>query len=135
MKRLRPNGYISKAAGPAITIHASAHDAKCFAESLDAEFSAGFAAALEDVFERKYGRELADYFRAARRRRDGKKKRPRYYPLLRFELHDPGKRLFQVKRIAFTGDEEWCPLEKLTLPAAILRFLPHLGRDSFFDLL
>lgn len=135
LKRLRPSAYICKVRGRAITIHASAHDGKCFSESLDAEFSAGFASALEEIFERRYGRELADYFRAERLRRNGKRKPVRYYPLLRFELYDPKKRIFQVKRIYFSGDQEWLALETMPLSAAVMKYVPHLGRDSFFSLL
>ena len=135
LQRLRPNAYACEVRGKSITIYASAHDGKCFAESLDAEFSAGFAAALEEILERKFGKELADYFRAERMRRDGDPKPRRFYPLLRFELVDERRRAFQVKRIYFSGDQDWLALERLPLTAAVLKYVPHLGRESFFGLL
>jgi hypothetical protein len=133
--RLRPNAYACEVRGKAITIHASAHDGKCFADSLDSEFSAGFAAALEEILERKHGKELADYFRAERLRRDGAPKPQRFYPLLRFELEDRKHRAFWVKRIYFSGDQDWLALERLPLSAAVMKYVPHLGRESFFGLL
>ena len=131
----RPHGYKAAVMDKAITIFASALDRKTFSGSLDAEFAEGFAAALEETLARKYGRELADLFRVRRQARDGSGGHLRYYPLLQFELSDRRRRLFKVKRIYFTGDQDWLLLETLSLSAALMKYLPHLGKDSFFDLL
>jgi len=135
LRRIRPFAYELEVGRKSLTIFASSQDWKCFSESVDAEFSAGFAAALEEMFERRYGRELADLFRARRLRRDGHSRRPRFYPLLRFELVDRTRRIFRVRRICFTGDSDWLDLQDLPLPAAVMRYVPHLGRDSFFNLM
>ena len=131
----RPHGYKAAVRDNAITIFASALDRKTYSGSLDAEFAEGFAAALEETLARKYGRELADLFRVRRQARDGSGGHLRYYPLLQFELADRRRRLFKVKRIYFTGDQDWLLLETLSLSAALMKYLPHLGKDSFFDLL
>lgn len=133
--KIRSNAYQATIRDRAITIFASANDWKTYTETLDAEFSEGFAAAIEETLSRKYGRELANLFRVRRKERDGVKKPLRYYPLLQFELADPNSREFKVKRIYFTGDQDWLVLETLPLSTAILRYIPHLGRNSFFDLL
>lgn len=70
----------------------------------------------------------------ARRKRQGDK-RPRFYPLLRFVLTDRRQRLFAVERVCFTGEASWIRLEVLPLSVAVMKYLPHLGRDSFFDLI
>lgn len=136
LEEVRPrDAYTLELSGRAMTVFASARDGRCFTDSLDAEFSLGFAHALEEVFERRYGHELAGLFHAAQRRRQKESRKERYYPLLRFELTDVVNRLFWVKRIYFSGDQDWLPLERLPLAAAVAKYMPHLGRDSFFDLL
>ena len=135
ISRLRPNGYRVHIGDRCITILASAQDHKSFSSSVDAEFADGFAAALEEMFARRYGPQLAAMFRAKRLAHAGLAKNPRFYPLLRFQLADKMRRIFWVARIYFSGDQDWLQLEKLSLPAALMKYAPHLGRDSFFDLL
>ena len=118
---------------PSPGTYASAQDRKCFTESLDAEFADGFADALTDALAKKYPPELVAMFRARRRRHDAK--RPRFFPLLQFVVTDRTKRLFAVERVCFTGQSDWIRLETLPLSAAVMKYLPHLGRDSFFDLM
>jgi len=129
----RPFAYELDVEGRSATVYASAQDRKCFAESLDAEFADGFADALTKTLAKRYPPELVAMFRARRRRQDAK--RPRFYPLLRFVIADRTKRLFAVERVCFTGESSWIRLEVLPLSAAVMKYLPHLGRDSFFDLM
>lgn len=133
VKRLRPFAYKLDIDGPAATVYASALDRKCFTESLDAEFANGFADALTKALAGRYSPDLVAMFRARRKEKDAK--RSRFYPLLRFVVSDKDKRLFAVERVCFTGDSAWARLEVLPLTAAMLKYLPHLGRDSFFDLI
>ena len=133
MKNLRPFAYLLDIDGNAATVYASAEDRKCFLESLDAEFAEGFAEALTRALAKRYSRELVDMFRA--RRKEQNARRPRYYPLLRFVLVDKRERRFAVERVCFTGESSWIRLEMLPLTAAVMKYLPHLGRDSFFDLI
>lgn len=133
LERCRPFAYELDIEGSAATVYASAEDRKCFLESLDAEFADGFADALTKTLAKRYSPELVAMFRA--RRKEKTPKRPRYYPLLRFVIADKERRLFAVERVCFTGDKGWVRLETLPLSAAVLKYLPHLGRDSFFDLI
>jgi len=132
MERLRPFAYALDIDGKAATVYASAEDRKCFLESLDAEFADGFAEALAKALAKRYSPELVEMFRA--RRKEQNAKRPRYYPLLRFVVTDKRQRQFAVERVCFSGESSWIRLEVLPLPAAVMKYLPHLGRDSFFDL-
>jgi len=131
--RFRPFAYELDIDGKAATVYASAEDRKCFLESLDAEFADGFADALTRALAKRYSPDLVEMFRA--RRKEQNAKRPRFYPLLRFVIADKRERLFAVERVCFTGESSWIRLEVLPLPAAVMKYLPHLGRDSFFDLI
>ena len=133
LSHLRPAGYELDFEGRAATVYASALDRKSFAGSIDADFAEGFAEVLTKALAKKYPPELVAMFRA--RRQQETAKRPRLYPLLRFVLTDKDRRLFAVERVCFTGDRAWVRLEALPLSAALMKYLPHLGRDSFFDLI
>lgn len=135
--------------GGTITIYANARDRAPFTESLDAEFAEGFAAALEEFFAKRYGRGVAHWFRTRRTGRgaqgpDGRdstvkpgvaRRGERYFPLLRFTLARRRERLFRVERVCFVGDRRWQALETLPLREAVEKYVPHLGRATFFDLL
>lgn len=133
MDQFRPFAYVLDIEGKAATVYASAEDRKCFLESLDAEFAEGFAEALNKALAKRYSPELVDMFRA--RRKEENAKRPRFYPLLRFVMVDKKQRRCAVERVAFSGENSWIRLEVLSLPAALTKYLPHLGRQSFFDLI
>src|SRR5690606_36868728 len=131
-ENLRPFAYLLDIDGKAATIYASSEDRKCFLESLDAEFADGFADALTNALAKRYSSELVNMFRARRKQKNAK--RPKHYPLLRFVLIDKRKRQFAVERVCFSGESSWIRLEVLSLSAAVTKYPPHLGRDSFFDL-
>jgi hypothetical protein len=133
LEQFRPFAYELDIDGRAATVYASAEDRRCFLESLDAEFAEGFAEALTKALAKRFSPELIEMFRA--RRKQQNEKRPRYYPLLRFVIVDRRERRFAVERVCFTGESSWIRLEILRLPAAVMKYLPHLGRDSFFDLI
>ena len=132
-ENLRPFAYLLDIDGKAATIYASAEDRQCFLESLDAEFADGFADALTKALAKRYTPELVEMFRA--RRKEKNAKRPRYYPLLRFILVDKRQRRFAVERVCFSGESSWIRLEVLPLADAVAKYLPHLGQNSFFDLI
>ena len=133
MKNLRPFAYVLDIDGRAATVYASAEDRKCFLESLDVEFADGFADALTRALAKRYSPELVAMFRA--RRKEQNARRPRYYPLLRFVLVEKRMRRFAVERVCFSGESSWIRLEEMPLSEAVTKYLPHLGRDSFFDLI
>jgi len=62
--------------------------------------------------------------------------RPTYSPVLRFRLVDPEERRFAVQRMCYRGSiDGWLSLHDAgPLPSMAARYIPHLGRDSFFEL-
>jgi hypothetical protein len=59
-----------------------------------------------------------------------------YSPVLRFVLDDPGSRTFHVERMTYRGDGGWSwPLAGGKLTELAKKYLPHLGEESFFDLM
>lgn len=133
MEKMRPFAYLLDIDGKMATIYASAEDRKSFQESLDAEFAEGFADALNKTLSKRYSPELVNMFRARQKERNTR--RSRYYPLLRFVLVDKHQRYFSVERVCFSGESNWIRIEVLPFSAAVMKYLPHLGRDSFFDLM
>lgn len=129
----RPYAYRLDIDGRIATIYASADDRRCFSESLEAEFAEGFSQALRTLLTKRYSAELIEVFRS--RCEAKRNRRPRYYPLMRFVLVDKKRRIFAVERVCFTGEGSWIRLATLSLPAALMKYLPHLGRDSFFELI
>ena len=60
----------------------------------------------------------------------------RYSPILKFDLADEKTRRFSAHRMGFRGEGGWSyPLEHGALDPLIRQLLPHLGKDSFFDLM
>ena len=61
----------------------------------------------------------------------------RVEPVLQFELVDAENRRFWVHRMCFTGEPDWLPIDPnpLSINEAADRYMPHLGQESFFELL
>lgn len=58
-----------------------------------------------------------------------------YEPFFKFELDDPEARLFSVFRMCYmTIDGEWMYLESGSLEAFAKKYLPHIAKESFFEL-
>ena len=59
-----------------------------------------------------------------------------YSPMMRFVLHDREKRTFTPQRYCFRGSiDDWIDIGAAgPLGALVRRFIPHLDRESFFDL-
>ena len=60
-----------------------------------------------------------------------------YMKMLRFTLLDEEQRLYGVDRWCFRGSvDDWIPLKSpVPLERALRDYAPHLGRESFYDLL
>lgn len=57
-------------------------------------------------------------------------------PVLRFQLADKDQRLFDVERMTYRGEGGWKSLWHVeTLPELARKYLSHLGRESFFELI
>lgn len=58
-----------------------------------------------------------------------------YRPVMRFVLDEETSRTFSVERMTYRGEGGWSwTLQTGTLKELLSKYLPHLGRDSFFDL-
>lgn len=59
-----------------------------------------------------------------------------YSPVMRFILEDEENRLFSVQRYCFRGSvDDWIEIGGAQhLEAIVEQFMPHLGRESFFEL-
>jgi hypothetical protein len=61
-----------------------------------------------------------------------------YDPVLRFRLVDEERRMFAVDRMTYSGEGGWRPLwtmSRAPLEQAVKQYVPHLGKDSFFELI
>lgn len=58
-------------------------------------------------------------------------------PMMRFTLIDDKKRLFSVDRWCFLGSiDDWFPLaDAADLSKQVKKYIPHLGKQSFFELM
>jgi hypothetical protein len=69
--------------------------------------------------------------------RDWLMKKAVYSAMFRFKLINEKKRLFAVDRWCFKGSiDNWFPLESAqSLEKQARQFLPHLGKESFYELM
>lgn len=62
--------------------------------------------------------------------------RSRVEPVMRFVLHDASRHTFSVERMTYRGRCDWWPVSgPMSLEFAARKFLKHLGKDSFFELM
>ncbi|HUU98024.1 MAG TPA: hypothetical protein VM487_20005 [Phycisphaerae bacterium] len=59
----------------------------------------------------------------------------RYAPVLRFKLVDRKRLLFEVARMTYRGEGGWHALAIMPLATAVKKYVKHVGRDSFFELM
>ncbi len=70
--------------------------------------------------------------------RDWMMRHSNYTKMMRFSLVDTGKRTFVVQRWCFRGSiDDWIQLLgcRGRLPDLVRKCVPHLGKDSFYDLM
>jgi len=58
-----------------------------------------------------------------------------YEPALRFELVDDDARVFEASRMMHIGDADWWSLARGPLLDVARKLVPHVGHESFYDLL
>ena len=59
-----------------------------------------------------------------------------FEPVMRFHLFDQEKRIFEGERMTYRGRGGWRSLHDFkTLTELTRKYLPHLGKDSFFELM
>jgi hypothetical protein len=67
----------------------------------------------------------------------GLERRGSYSPMMRFVLADKERRTFRAERWCFRGSiDGWWPLSPPSdLAPLVARYTPHLGKESFFELM
>ena len=59
-----------------------------------------------------------------------------FEPVMRFRLFDKGKRICEVQRMTYCGEGGWMSLHDFgTLIKRTRKYLRHLGKDSFYELM
>lgn len=58
-----------------------------------------------------------------------------YEPVLKFTLDDAKSRTFRVERMTWTAGEGWMYLASGDLESLVREYAPHIGEESFFELL
>ncbi len=66
---------------------------------------------------------------------DNLARRVNYSPVLRFVLDDRSTRTFHVERMTYRGDGGWSyPLRHGKIASLAKKYVPHVGKDSMFEL-
>ena len=66
---------------------------------------------------------------------DNLARRVNYSPVLRFVLDDRSTRTFHVERMTYRGEGGWSyPLGHGKIASLAKQYVPHVGKDSMFDL-
>lgn len=121
-----------------ITIFEPDRDPGAIAEQLTplAGMPAGLAEQLEAQVRKELGDATVDEYLQQHKQgvREQLEQTTHYAPVLRFGLIDKQRRLFVVARMTYRGDGGWHQLDCMELTEAVARYLPHLGKESFFDL-
>lgn len=58
-----------------------------------------------------------------------------YEAVLKFTLDDPGARQFRAERMTWIAGEGWMYLESGPLAKLAKKYAPHVGEESFFELM
>jgi hypothetical protein len=102
-------------------------------EMMPAEISERVKAMVRE----RFGEEAVDQYIRERQRalREQVERTVRYSPVLRFKLVDRKNRVFEVARMTYRGEGGWHALDVLPLGTAVAKYVKHLGRDTFFELI
>ena len=58
-----------------------------------------------------------------------------FQPMLKLELSDKENRTFAAFRMCWMGEPDWMFLEEGPLAALLEEYVPHIGNESFYELL
>lgn len=97
----------------------------------------GLADTFQAMLREQLGEELVDrYIRQKNEEmQEALRRHMRFFPVLRFRLVDAEKREFVAERMTYFGEGGWWSLAALPLTKAVKRYVKHLGKESFFELL
>jgi len=140
---LRSHGlsdYRIEIKGRQITIHEPMHDIDGMTNAFQAIVTGGLDALgipLDRLLREQFGDEFVDGH--VQHRLDQQKQyvqeHQQYWPVFRFLLANEKTRTYAVERMYYSGEGGWHFLEEMPLAQAIDEFFPHLGKESFFDLI
>lgn len=133
------DAYRSEVKDAQITIFEPDRDPDEFAAEFDPfdMMPAGIGEQVKAMARERFGdATLEEYLTERRERlRQRLQETTRYSPVMRFRLADRERRLFEVARMTARGEGGWHVLDILPLAAAVKRYVKHVGRDSFFELI
>ncbi len=58
-----------------------------------------------------------------------------FQPMLKLELSDKASRTFAAFRMCYMGEPDWMFLEESPLAALLEKYVPHIGQESFYELM
>lgn len=92
---------------------------------------------FNDLIRKQLGDKAIDEYVAQKKRefRDRIAETVEYHPVLRFQLTDEKSRTFAVERMTYSNEGGWYTLANLPLDKAVTRYIIHLGKESFFELI
>jgi hypothetical protein len=121
-----------------ITVFEPDRDPEQIADMFDPLYlGGGFSDVFKSMLRDQLGDEVVDQYVRQRKERlqETLRGQMRFYPVLRFRLVDAEERLFLAERMTYSGDGGWWSLETLPLARAVKRYVRHLGKESFFELI
>jgi hypothetical protein len=130
--------YRCSVKGKQITIYEPTRNVSAMEETIKSTmgFSGGFFSALLSELPASSQKRLREGIPSARETAKNLAERSPLEPVLRFTLVDEEKRLFGVERMTYLGTGGWRSLHKYgRLGKLLSHYLPHLGKESFFELL
>lgn len=135
--------YRVEVKGSAIIIHEPNHDDA----SLDAlaerytnytfDLPGGIGSQVEGMLRQELGDEVFERIIAEgkERARSLLASTNRYEAVLKLKLTERQRRRFGISRMCFRGEGGWLGLDEGELAELLPRYVPHLGRESFFQLI
>ncbi len=130
--------YRVEVKGRYLTVFEPSTDPEEVAEVFDPlGLGGGLDGPFKDVMRHLLGDELIDRYIREKRQTfaESVRQKLQFFPVLRFELAKGEPRQFHVERRHYSGDGGWLSLATLRLERGLKRYVRHLGKDSFFELM
>lgn len=137
LARHGPDAYRIEVKDEHITVFQPDRDPEEIAEVYDPlDVPAGIRDVFENALRQKLGDQVVDEYVQRRKRefRDRVAQTVGYSPVMRFSLVDKRRREFTAARMTYSGYGGWRKLRTMGLPEALERYIPHLGKESFYEL-
>ncbi len=132
------HAYRLEVKGDDITVFEPDRDPAAIAAVFDplSTLPIGIGKQVEAMVRKQLGDETLEQYVHDRKQqlRAGIEQTMRYAPVLRFRLVDQKRRRFKVTRMSYRGEGGWHALDVTPLAEGAKRYIKHLGKESFFDL-